>query len=211
MKAYMIKEIKDVINTKGDKAKKIYYYDLLANNTGDNKKVNEVETDGKIDVSNLKSGDIVKFALKDGLVGLINKVCDADNLYDLNGNVADFHINHATGTNGDHYNAYFGVVYSYEDGQLQIVTNASVKDISDTDGNYQEKIDALEPTILNVSSSVKVTVIDSSAKNTDDMIVFYESAESVMQSITGNGVNEASRIFASRNDEGAITAIVIFK
>ena len=211
MKAYVIKEIKDVINTKGDKAKKIYYYDLLANNTGDNKKVNEVETDGKIDVSDLKSGDIVKFALKDGLVGLINKVCDADNLYDLNGNVADFHINHATGTNGDHYNAYFGVVYSYEDGQLQLVTNASVKDISDTDDNYQEEIDALEPTILNVSSSVKVTVVDSSAKNSDDKIVFYENAESVMQSITRNGVNEASKIFASRNDEGAITAIVIFK
>ena len=129
----------------------------------------------------------------------------------MNGSVADFHINHATGTNGDHYNAYFGVVYSYEDGQLMMVTNESVKDISDSDENYNEKIDALEPTVLNVSGSVKVTVIDSSAKNSDDKIVFYENAESVMQSITRNGVNEASRIFASRNDEGAITAIVIFK
>ncbi|MCI5970163.1 MAG: hypothetical protein MRZ29_03295, partial [Oscillospiraceae bacterium] len=65
--------------------------------------------------------------------------------------------------------------------------------------------------VLDVSSSAKVAVVDSSAKNSDDIILFYENAESVINSIINNGIDLASKIFASRNDEGNISTIVIFK
>ncbi|MDY5626446.1 MAG: S-layer homology domain-containing protein [Clostridia bacterium] len=216
-KAVMVKEIKDVINKNNDKAKKIYYYDLTEKNVPD-KKVHDIDTDGVVDVSDLKCGDIIKFATKDSLVGLVEKVFADGSLYNLsdgsgNQSTADWHINHATGTNTDHYNAYYGVVYSFDGGQLQLVKTADVEGINQGDADYDEKISQLpsKTEVLDVSSSAKVAVVDSSAKNSDDIILFYENAESVINSIINNGIDLASKIFASRNDDDSISTIVIFK
>ena len=92
-----------------------------------------------------------------------------------------------------------------------MVKTADVEGINQSDADYDEKISKLSPEVLNVSSSAKVTVVDSSAKNSDDIIVFYENAESVINSIVDNGIDLASKIFVSRNDDGAISTIVIFK
>ena len=214
-KTIMIKKISDAVQN-GENVKKIVYYDFTAS-----KEVaaEPLYTDGKVDVSDLNPGDIIKYEAKSGAVALVEKIFANGTLYNKAGSdgsqtAADWHISRTRPGSNDSYNAYYGVAYS-TDGTLNLVKTSDIEGISTDDPDYVDKISALSPeNIGTIGSGIKLFVFDSSAKNEDDKILSYDNivnAVTPIRTSDGNGnIEDASRVFVSRIGN-SIKAIIAYK
>ncbi len=209
--AVIVDSIKHVTNSNDDPAREIYYYKLGS----EGGKLKSVVTDESINsqADTLEKGDIIKFATKagSGLATLIEKVLVDDTLYKQDQTAittAPLKFTHTYPGYG-YYNAYRGIVYSFDTSNLYLIPALTGVDDSNADA-YPDK----EYFTVNSSTTLYVVDLTTTGLADSERIKYYTDVAPSIKYITNGGVANASKVFVSKLGDSStsnLNAIVIFK
>jgi len=169
--------------------------------------------------SDVRAGDVIKYALRGKYIDKIEKVLVGGKLYTQSNGEVDFEqepvaegvfdVHSKYSTTQNYYNVYVGTVYLNDETVLRIAPGF-VQDLDEESDTYQEDVEALDPSLKDFSTSTGTHVLIYDGKEDTAKRVKYVNTQS-LRSILEHGYEQSSRIFMYRLSNSSVKCIIIYK